>query len=122
VLLLIVVEIVEYVTQAGVSPFASWRKKLDATTRARVTVAVLRLEAGNFSAAKGVGAGVFELRLDFGPGYRVYFGKDGEQLVILLGGGTKKRQQGDIEAARARWQQYKRTKAKRGNDGEHPEI
>ena len=117
-----VVELLEYVNAAGVSPFAKWREKLDATTRARVTVAVLRLEAGNFSAAKGVGAGIFELRLDFGPGYRVYFGKDGEQLVILLGGGTKKRQQGDIEAARARWQEYKRTKAKRGNDGEHTKV
>jgi len=117
-----VVELLEYVNAAGVSPFAKWREKLDATTRARVTVAVLRLEAGNFSAAKGVGAGIFELRLDFGPGYRVYFGKDGEQLVILLGGGTKKRQQGDIEAARARWQEYKRAKAKRGNDGEHTKV
>jgi len=83
---------------------------LEYTTRARVTVAVLRLELGNFSAAKGVGSGVFELRLDFGPGYRVYFGKDGEQLVILLGGGTKKRQQADIEAAQALWQEYKRMK------------
>ncbi|HXB61863.1 MAG TPA: type II toxin-antitoxin system RelE/ParE family toxin [Acidobacteriaceae bacterium] len=104
------VELLEYTTAAGVSPFARWREKLDPVTRARVTVAVFRLEAGNFSAAKGVGAGVFELRLAFGPGYRVYFGKDGEQLVILLGGGTKKRQQNDIEAAQALWQEYKRMK------------
>ena len=53
---------------------------------------------------------MYELRLDFGPGYRVYFGKDGETIVILLGGGIKKRQQADIETARARWQQYKRGK------------
>jgi putative addiction module killer protein len=55
------------------------------------------------------------LRLDFGPGYRVYFGKDGEQLVILLGGGSKKRQQADIdiEAAQALWQEYKQTKGNR---------
>ena len=99
------VELLEYTTAAGISPFTRWREKLDPTTRARVTVAVLRLELGNFSAAKGVGSGVFELRLDFGPGYRVYFGKDGEQLVILLGGGTKKRQQADIEAAQALWQE-----------------
>ena len=82
-------QLLEYVTAADISVFARWREKLDATTRARVTVAVLRLEAGNFSAVKGVGSGVFELRLDFGPGYRVYFGKDGEQLVVLLGGGAK---------------------------------
>jgi putative addiction module killer protein len=77
---------------------------------ARITVSLDRLERGNLSAAKGVGAGVFELRLDFGPGYRVYFGKDGERLVILLGGGTKKRQQGDIEIARALWQEYRARK------------
>jgi putative addiction module killer protein len=50
---------------------------------------------------------VSELRLDFGPGYRIYLGKDGERLVILLGGGTKKRQQTDIRAAKALWQEYK---------------
>jgi putative addiction module killer protein len=115
-------QLLEHVNAAGVSPFARWREKLDATARARITLAVFRLEAGNFSAAKGVGAGVFELRLDFGPGYRVYFGKDGEQLVILLGGGTKKRQQNDIEAAQALWQEYKRTKEKRRRDGAHSEI
>jgi len=62
---------------------------------------------GNTSHAKSVGAGVFELKVNFGPGYRVYFGKDGHEIVILLGGGTKKRQQRDIEAAQDRWQDYK---------------
>jgi putative addiction module killer protein len=69
-----------------------------------------RLPLGNFSNVKGVGSGLLECRVDFGPGYRVYMGKDGEQLVILLGGGTKKRQQADIQAALARWQEYKRRK------------
>jgi len=68
------------------------------------------MENGNFSAAKAVGSGVSELRVDFGPGYRVYFGKDGERLVILLGGGTKKRQQTDIDAAHALWAEYKKRK------------
>ena len=107
------VEILEFTTALGVSPFARWREKLDPVARARISVAVLRLETGNFSAVKGVGSGVFELRLDFGPGYRVYFGKDGDQLVILLGGGTKKRQQSDIEAAQVLWRQYKQTKKER---------
>src|SRR5271170_7939462 len=110
VLLLWVIELLEYVNVKGVSPFAEWREQLDATTRARVTTAVLRLESCNFSTAKGVGSAVYELRMDFGPGYRVYFGKDGETLVVLLGGGTKKRQQADIEAAQALWQEYKRRK------------
>lgn len=75
-----------------------------------MATAVTRLAAGNFSNVKGVGSGVFEYRIDFGPGYRVYFGKDGEHLVIVLGGGSKKRQQHDIKAARANWQDYKRRK------------
>jgi putative addiction module killer protein len=103
-------QIIEFLNSAGVSPFARRRKKLDPTTRARVTVAVLRFEAGNFSAVKGEGEGIFELRMDFGPGYRIYFGKHGEDLVILLGGGTKKRQQADIQAARALWQEYKQSR------------
>ena len=69
-----------------------------------------RLELGNFSNVKGVGAGAFEYRIDFGPGYRVYFGKDGEAIVILLGGGTKKRQDRDIATAHERWADYKRRK------------
>ena len=68
------------------------------------------MEQGNLSSAKGVGRGVFEYRIDFGPGYRVYFGRDGDVLIILLGGGTKGRQQHDIEAARTRWRDYRRRK------------
>jgi len=68
------------------------------------------LAQGNFGNVKGVGSGVYEYRLDFGPGYRVYFGKEGNQLIILLGGGSKKRQQRDISEAIARWQDYKRRK------------
>jgi putative addiction module killer protein len=75
-----------------------------------VTIALTRMEQGNFSNAKSVGAGVYECRIDFGPGYRVYFGKDGDRLVILIGGGTKKRQQKDIAAAQECWAAYKRRK------------
>ena len=78
---------------------------------AKITTAVRRLELGNFSNVKGVGAGVFEYRIDFGPGYRVYFGKDGDALVILLGGGTKKRQDRDIATAHMRWKDYKKRKS-----------
>ena len=78
--------------------------------RAKVTRAIVRLEQGNFSNVKSVGEGVLEYRIDFGPGYRVYFGRDGEALVILLTGGTKKRQQRDIDAAYAYWQDYKESK------------
>jgi putative addiction module killer protein len=73
-----------------------------------VTIALTRMGQGNFSNAKAVGAGVQEFRIDSGPGYRVYFGRDGERLIILLAGGTKRRQRKDIEAARARWADYKK--------------
>jgi putative addiction module killer protein len=104
------IEVREYVDARGRSPYRDWLVKLDAATIARVIAAVLRMEGGNFSAAKAVGNGVSELRLDFGPGYRVYFGKDGERLVILLAGGTKKRQHADIESAHTLWAEYKRRK------------
>jgi putative addiction module killer protein len=75
-----------------------------------VTFAITRIAQGNLSNAKAVGGGVFEFKIDFGPGYRLYFGRDGERIIILLGGGTKKRQQRDIEAAIAHWRDYKRRK------------
>lgn len=103
--------VLEYLDRAGSSPFAAWFQGLDAAAAAKVTTALRRLELGNFSNVKGVGAGVFEYRIDFGPGYRVYFGKDGETVVILLGGGTKKRQDSDIAAAHERWSDYKKRKA-----------
>jgi putative addiction module killer protein len=104
------VKLVEYQTSDGKSPFAEWFNGLDKIAAAKVTVATIRMGQGNFSNAKGVGAGVQEFRIDFGPGYRVYFGKDGDKLVILLAGGTKKRQQKDIAAAQARWLDYKQRK------------
>lgn len=104
------VEVREYVDARGRVPYRDWVVKLDAGTRARIITAVLRVENGNFSAAKSVGSGVSELRLDFGPGYRVYFGKDGERLVILLGGGSKRRQQADIAEAHTLWAEYKKRK------------
>ena len=76
----------------------------------KVTTAVHRMEQGDFSNVKGVGAGVYEYRIDFGPGYRIYFGKDGDRLVILLAGGTKKRQDADIAAAKGHLRDYKRRK------------
>jgi len=103
--------VLEYLDRAGSSPFATWFRSLDAAAAAKVTTALRRLGLGHFSNVKGVGAGVFEYRIDFGPGYRVYFGKVGETVVILLGGGTKKRQDSDIAAAHERWADYKKRKA-----------
>jgi len=103
-------EVREYLDAKGESPYGKWFDRLNATAAVKVATATRRMEHGNFSAVKGVGAGVFEFRIDFGPGYRIYFGKDGDRLVILLAGGTKKRQDADITAAKEYWQDYKRRK------------
>jgi putative addiction module killer protein len=71
------------------------------------------VEQGNFSSMKSVGGGVLEFRIDFGPGYRIYFGRDGGEIVVLLAGGTKKRQRQDISTAQARWADYKQRKKER---------
>jgi putative addiction module killer protein len=102
------VEVRHYLSSAGRSPFAEWLDELDDVAAARIATALYRLERGNFSNVKGVGEGVLEYRVNFGPGYRIYFGKDGETIVILLGGGTKKRQARDIRHAIERWAEYRK--------------
>jgi putative addiction module killer protein len=103
-----VLELRYYHTAGGESPFEIWFDGLDAAAAAKVSVALVRLGQGNTSNAKTVGEGVQEYRIDWGPGYRVYFGRDGETLVILLTGGTKQRQPRDIARAKELWTDYKR--------------
>jgi len=110
VLPLVMVEVREYLDRGGRSPFAAWSDGLNREAAAKVAAALARIQQGNLSNAKSIRAGVHEFRIDFGPGYRIYFGKDGDRLVILVGGGTKKRQQEDINTALARWQDYKQRK------------
>jgi putative addiction module killer protein len=100
-----------YYARDGKSPFETWFADLDAVAAAKVSVALARLEQGNLSNVKGVGEGVLEYRINWGPGYRVYFGRDGDTLVILLTGGTKQRQQRDIAHAHELWADYRRRKA-----------
>ena len=83
---------------------------MDAQAAAKITVALIRIGQGNLSNVKSVGGGVAEYRIDYGPGYRIYFGREGDEVVILLAGGTKQRQQNDIKNAVERWQDYKRRK------------
>jgi putative addiction module killer protein len=109
-----VLEIRYYVAASGEGPFAEWFAELDPAASAKIVRALARIEQGNLSNVKSVGEGVLEYRIDFGPGYRIYFGRDGETIIILLTGGTKKRQQRDIDAAHAYWQEYKRSKRGRG--------
>src|SRR5881397_2763530 len=106
-------KLLEYLDATGRSPYAAWFNRLDAQAAAKVVVVLIRIGHGNLSNAKGVGAGVFEYRIDYGPGYRIYFGRDGGELVILLAGGIKSRQQSDIETAQARWVDYKKRRLHR---------
>lgn len=109
-LLLNTIQIRYYSSHEGHSPFEKWFAALNAIAAAKITKAIYKLELGNFSNVEGVGQGVFEQKIDFGPGYRVYFGKDSSQLIILLLGGSKKRQSNDIAHAISLWQDYKKRK------------
>jgi putative addiction module killer protein len=93
------------------SPYADWFNGLDAVAAARIDRYVRRMEQGNFGYSSHVGGGVQELHIDFGPGYRVYYGKDGEDIIILLGGGSKRGQSRDIAEAIGRWERFKRRKS-----------
>jgi putative addiction module killer protein len=108
-----VLTVVEYVRQDGSNPYRTWFDRLHAQAAAKVATAVLRLELGNMSRVKWIGT-IGECRIDWGPGYRMYLAKDGDTLLILLGGGTKQRQQADIERAAAMWAEYKTRKARGG--------
>lgn len=103
-------EVREYIDAAGRSPFAKWLRALNVHAAAKIATALERMADGNLSNVKSVGTGVLEYKIDFGPGYRIYFGQDGDRLVILLAGGTKKRQSTDIERAQANWEDYRSRK------------
>lgn len=100
----------EYLREDGSCPFRSWFDGLDAKAAAKVATAVVRLELGNVSNVKWIGGGLGEYRIDWGPGYRLYLTQDGADLVILFVGGTKKRQQDDIERAEILLLEYKQRK------------
>jgi len=107
-----IVVVVEYESAEGGHPYSKWFLSLNVQAALKIRTSVARMENGNFSNVKSVGQGVHEYKLDFGPGYRIYFGRDGDKIVVLLGGGTKKRQSRDIQTAQALWQEYKQRKKK----------
>ena len=90
----------------GKEPFVEWSYSLDKTNQFRIFQRLNRLARGNFGDCKAVGDGVYELRLFFGKGYRVYFGKEGNTIIIILCGGDKKTQSKDIEKAKQFWRDY----------------
>ena len=100
-----------YLTEAGDSPFEEWFDDLsDIRSKQRILARLARVRAGNFGDWKSVGEGVHEMRIDCGPGYRLYFGLEGHQVVILLVGGDKGTQDKDIQRAKRYWYDYKQRK------------
>ena len=96
----------EYLRANGSCPYRDWLNTLDVPMRARIQARIARFQSGHFGDTKPVGNGILEARLMFGPGYRVYFARDGKHLVILLGGGSKRSQPNDIRVAQQRWDDY----------------
>jgi putative addiction module killer protein len=104
------IEIQYYRDPNGRQPFIEWFESIrDKITKQRIDKRLAKLEDGNLGDCRSVGGGVFELRLHFGPGYRIYFRQIENTLVLLLCGGDKKSQQGDIEIAKTYWREYKET-------------
>jgi putative addiction module killer protein len=104
------IRILEYLDEQGRSTYAKWFEALNPIAAAKVATALYQIAHGNFSNVKGVGSGILERKIDFGPGYRIYFGRDGDSVVILLGGSTKVRQSAAILSAIERWNDYRRRK------------
>jgi putative addiction module killer protein len=107
------IEIRRYRTIAGDEPLTQWLAALaDRKARARILVRLERLELGNFGDARHVREGVCELRIDWGPGYRVCFGREGDSIVVLLCGGDKRRQAADVERAVKLWDEHENRRAR----------
>jgi putative addiction module killer protein len=102
--------VVEYIREDESNPYREWFDGLDAQAAAKVATAALRLEMGNTSRVKWIGA-IGEYRIDWGPGYRIHMAKDGNALIILFGGGTKRSQRADIRRAEGLFAEYKGRKA-----------
>jgi putative addiction module killer protein len=104
------VDVREYLTADGRNPYREWLDTLDVTPRARIQARVLRSRPGISATSRAWGGGVWEARVMFGPGYRIYFGKDGAQLVLLLLGGDKSNQTADVARAQESWKAYQEGK------------
>jgi putative addiction module killer protein len=100
-------EIRFYADENGNEPFTQWQTGLrDVVGRKRILARLRRVEDGNYGDVKNLGDNIYELRLDFGPGYRIYFGEDKNTIIILLCGGDKSTQPQDIEKAKIYWKRY----------------
>lgn len=102
------IEVRKYLSTSGGCPFDDWFTELaDQRAQVRIDARIARVTVGNFGDVKAVGGGVSELRIDYGPGYRVYLARHGVTVVVLLAGGDKRTQARDIEQARQLWDEWK---------------
>ncbi|MFT5323274.1 MAG: putative addiction module killer protein [Planctomycetaceae bacterium] len=108
--------VTQYETEDGKVPFQRWFASLGTKAALKITTAVAQMKCGNFGDHKSVGSGVWERRINFEKGYRIYYARDGDELVILFCGGTKSRQQSDIHKAKELWSEY-RKRRKQQKDG-----
>lgn len=110
------IEILEYLDESGKSPYGRWFSRLNARAAAKVTTVIDRMGRGLMTNVEPIGGGVSERKIDFGPGYRIYFGTETDghvtKIVILLNGGSKSGQSKDIELAKLYWKDYKARKRK----------
>src|SRR4051812_8085662 len=114
------IEILRYLTSSGDDVIGEWLSSLrDARTRAKIETRFARLAAGNFGDCKALKGDLFELRIDWGPGYRVYFGMISRTLILLLNGGDKSTQQADIRCASDYWNDYKRRTKREEKKNKH---
>lgn len=105
------IEVKIYKTEDGKQPFIKWYDGLkDQTTKFRIRKRLRQVVLGNFGDNRALGNGIYELRFFFGKGYRIYYARDGDTIVLLLSGGDKSTQQKDIERAKTFWENYQRTK------------
>jgi len=103
-------KVLELQLNGGVSPYAQWFVGLDPVVAAKVATAKYRMQQGNLSSIKWF-RGIGEYKINYGAGWRIYLAKDGVEIIVLLGGGSKNRQQHDIDRAVDLWEQYKQKKA-----------
>jgi putative addiction module killer protein len=96
----------KYVTDEGVCPFDEWFETLKTEIQARIDVRLDRVSLGNFGDSKSLGNGIYEIRLHFGGGCRVYYGISGKKMILLLAGGVKKTQGKDIKTSLRYWKKY----------------
>jgi putative addiction module killer protein len=104
-----IIKVTIYSTQSNKEPYSDWEHKLDRVTKAIIINRLDRIKWGNFGDAKAIkdGEGIWELRIDFGPGYRIYFGRINNEIVVLLAGGNKSSQDRDIAKAKRYWTEHK---------------